>query len=352
MKNLFKKAVKLTTVATLLSSIILGTIYVHETQVDAKSLAITVKPVVVVEETATETEATVVETTTEAIVTEETTVEETTVEETTTAVEVIETEAVETIEETQPVTEEVTTEAVTEAVTEEETSEEVTEAETTTEEVTTVEETTPAPTEPATEAPVETQPEVEAETLAAAPAVTYTDVTFKDGYNTYKFATLEEAMASLNIATLSNEEANARANANKSTYSSQAARVLELINEYRTANGLAAVAYDDTIATAAMHRAAESAYANWNMTAYENGTTKRHIRPNFQKASTILENYGLSGSFGENYGRYQASPEEILDGWKNSSSHNALMLGGSYTKCGIGVAQDSEGYFYWIAIFM
>lgn len=336
MKNLLKKSVKLVTVATLLSSIILGTIYAYETQVDAKSLAISVKPVVLVEEETTSEE------TTEAAVIEATS------EETTTAAEVIETESAEEIEETQPVIEEVTTEVAVEEVT--------TEAETTTEETTivetTAEETTAVETEAATEAPAETQPEVEAETVAVAPAVSYTDVTFKDGYNTYKFATLEEAMASLNIATLSNEEANAAANTNKTAYAAQAARVLELINAYRTANGVSAVAYDDTIATAAMHRAAESAYANWNMTAYENGTTKRHIRPTFQKASTILEYYGLAGNFGENYGRYQESPEEILDGWKSSSSHNALMLNISYTKCGIGVAQDSEGYYYWIAIFM
>lgn len=101
-----------------------------------------------------------------------------------------------------------------------------------------------------------------------------------------------------------------------------------------------------------MHRAAESAYSDWNMTAYENGVTKRHLRPNFEKASTILGYYGLGGSYGENYGRYQESPEEILDGWKNSSSHNAVLLTGAYTRCGIGVAQDSEGYFYWIALFM
>ena len=100
----------------------------------------------------------------------------------------------------------------------------------------------------------------------------------------------------------------------------------------------------------AMHRAAESAYSDWNMTAYENGS-KRHIRPNFEKASSIATEYGITGNFGENYGRYFDTPAEILNGWKNSDAHNALLLNGSYTKAGIGIAADSDGYLYWIAIF-
>ena len=129
-----------------------------------------------------------------------------------------------------------------------------------------------------------------------------------------------------------------------------ASEVVNLINEYRTANGLAKLSVNDTLSTAAMHRAAESAYADWNMTAMEGGA-KRHIRPNFTKASTIASEYGIGGNFGENFGRWQASPSEIIAQWKSSSSHNALLLSGSYTKVGIGVAQDSSHGYYWVALF-
>ena len=123
-----------------------------------------------------------------------------------------------------------------------------------------------------------------------------------------------------------------------------------MINAYRTANGLPELSYNDNLTNAAMHRAAESAYADWNMTAKENGT-KRHIRPNFEKASSIGAEYGITGNFGENYGRYHTSTTEILEGWQNSSAHNALLLSDKYTNIGIGIAKDSAGYFYWIAIF-
>lgn len=245
------------------------------------------------------------------------------------------------------------TEAVTTVKTVEETKTE-TVKETVKEVVT--EEVTEAQTEPATVKATEPQtaaPAVKAEPQTAAPAAqtSLTNVVYKDAEgSSHNYATLDEAKASIKVATLSDSEAKATAKANKTTYASLASEVVNLINEYRTANGLAKLTVNDTLSTAAMHRAAESAYADWNMTAMEGGA-KRHIRPNFTKASTIASEYGIGGNFGENFGRWQASPSEIIAQWKSSSSHNALLLSGSYTKVGIGVAQDSLGDYYWVALF-
>lgn len=276
------------------------------------------------EETEEVTEETATEEVTEEIVTEEVTEEKVTEEPTT------ETE-----------TEEHTTEIVTEAVTEEPT----------TETVQVIETQAPVIEVPATEAAKETVavPVVE-EMFEVAPTVTYTDVVYKDAYNTYKFSTLEEAKANINVNTLTDAQAKAEAAANKAAYIGQVNELVGMINAYRTANGLPELSYNDNLTNAAMHRAAESAYADWNMTAKENGT-KRHIRPNFEKASSIGAEYGITGNFGENYGRYHTSTTEILEGWKNSSAHNALLLSDKYTNIGIGIAKDSAGYFYWIAIF-
>lgn len=199
-------------------------------------------------------------------------------------------------------------------------------------------------TEVVSEAPVQAATEA---AVPAAPALTnivYTDV----NGNKYNFSSIDEAKAALNVAVLPDPAGTAVAN--KSRYATEAAQVLELINQYRTANGLQTVTYNDTLATAAMERAAENAYADWNMTATENGA-KRHIRPDFRKASTIRDEYGISGNWGENFGRYQWTASEIVENWKASASHNALLLSADYSNIGIGVAQDSEGYFYWIALF-
>lgn len=259
------------------------------------------------------------------------------------AASVKETEAVTTVK----TVEETKTETVKEVVTEE-----VTEAQT---EPATVKATEPQTAAPAvkTEPQITPAPAVKAEPQTAAPAVqtALTNVVYKDAEgNSYNYASLDEAKASVKVAALSDNEAKAAAKANKTAYASQAAEVVNLINEYRTANGLAKLTVNDTLSTAAMHRAAESAYADWNMTAMEGGA-KRHIRPNFTKASTIASEYGIGGNFGENFGRWQASPSEIIAQWKSSSSHNALLLSGSYTKVGIGVAQDSYGDYYWVALF-
>lgn len=262
------------------------------------------------------------------------------------AVSVKETEAVttvKTVEETKTETvKEVVTEEVTEAQTEPATVK-ATEPQTAAPAVKVEPQTTPAPATPAVKA--------EPQTAAPAAQTSLTNVVYKDAEgSSHNYATLDEAKASIKVATLSDSEAKAAAKANKTAYASLASEVVNLINEYRTANGLAKLTVNDALSTAAMHRAAESAYADWNMTAMEGGA-KRHIRPNFTKASTIASEYGIGGNFGENFGRWQASPSEIIAQWKSSSSHNALLLSGSYTKVGIGVAQDSYGDYYWVALF-
>jgi len=266
------------------------------------------------------------------------------------AASVKETEAATTVKTVEETKTETVKETVKEVVTEE-----VTEAQT---EPATVKATEPQTAAPAVKAepqttPAPAAPAVKAEPQTAAPAAqtSLTNVVYKDAEgSSHNYATLDEAKASIKVATLSDSEAKAAAKANKTTYASQASEVVNLINEYRTANGLAKLSVNDTLSTAAMHRAAESAYADWNMTAMEGGA-KRHIRPNFTKASTITSEYGIGGNFGENFGRWQASPSEIIAQWKSSSSHNALLLSESYTKVGIGVAQDSYGDYYWVALF-
>ena len=311
----FLKAVKLFGIAATASFAVLAVVYFFETRTVAGS---------------SEYKAVAVD------YTEAASVKET---ETVTTVKTVEETKTETVKET---VKEVVTEEVTEAQTEPATVK-ATEPQTAAPAVKAEPQTTPAPAAPAVKA--------EPQTAAPVAQTSLTNVVYKDAEgSSHNYATLDEAKASIKVATLSDSEAKAAAKANKTAYASLASEVVNLINEYRTANGLAKLTVNDTLSTAAMHRAAESAYADWNMTAMEGGA-KRHIRPNFTKASTIASEYGIGGNFGENFGRWQASPSEIIAQWKSSSSHNALLLSGSYTKVGIGVAQDSLGDYYWVALF-
>lgn len=125
------------------------------------------------------------------------------------------------------------------------------------------------------------------------------------------------------------------------------AQVIAGINAEREAAGVAAVTYDLTLTDMAQVRASENAANDYFV--IENG---KHKRPDGRKASSICEDYGQSGSFGEVMGRYQETPDEIVTGWHNSATHYACMTSSKYNRVGVGIAADSEGYLYWVAIFM
>lgn len=125
------------------------------------------------------------------------------------------------------------------------------------------------------------------------------------------------------------------------------AQVIAGINAERTAAGVATVTYDVTLTDMAQVRASENAANDYFV--IENG---KHKRPDGRNASSICEDYGQSGNFGEVMGRYQETPDEIVTGWHNSATHYACMTSSKYNRVGVGIAADSEGYLYWVAIFM
>ena len=124
-------------------------------------------------------------------------------------------------------------------------------------------------------------------------------------------------------------------------------QVIAGINAERAAAGVAAVTYDATLTDMAQVRASENAANDYFVIA--NG---KHKRPDGRNASSICSDFGQAGYFGEVMGRYQTSPAEIVTGWHNSATHYACMTSTKYSRVGVGVAADSEGYLYWVAIFM
>lgn len=137
---------------------------------------------------------------------------------------------------------------------------------------------------------------------------------------------------------------------NAAKYGSQIQELVSIVNNYRIQNGIPPLTYNTTLTLAAEHRASESAYSDWNMVGYTSDGAMHHYRPTFEQASSIFEEYNLSGNFGENYARYFSTSAETVEGWKNSKAHNALMLNEKYKSIGAGIAQDSDGYYYYILL--
>ena len=213
---------------------------------------------------------------------------------------------------------------------------------------------TEAPTVKPTEAPTEKPTEVPAEPLKTKPTYDYekfTKVEHKTLNGVFKYANLSMAMKEVEVSLIPDDVLRNSIDTNIVTFDKYINEVLALINIHRVNNGLHELKINDTLMQAAMHRAVENAYSEWNVVAYENGLAKRHIRPNWQPANSIIFEYDIVGHFGEVFGRYQTTPCDIVTGWKNSVSHNKLLLKGEYTSIGIGIAQDCNGYYYWIAVF-
>ncbi len=77
-----------------------------------------------------------------------------------------------------------------------------------------------------------------------------------------------------------------------------------------------------------------------------------HTRPDGSSCFTILEEFGISyRAAGENIAMGQRTPEEVMDGWMNSSGHRANILNGTFTSIGVGYYVDGAGAAHWVQIF-
>lgn len=121
------------------------------------------------------------------------------------------------------------------------------------------------------------------------------------------------------------------------TYAEQ---VLQLVNQERAKAGLAALTMDEKVSKAALVRAKETEISF------------SHTRPDGSSFSTALKEQGVSfRGAGENIAWGQRTPEEVMNGWMNSSGHRANILNENYTTIGIGYYQNSNGTGYWTQLF-
>ncbi len=85
--------------------------------------------------------------------------------------------------------------------------------------------------------------------------------------------------------------------------------------------------------------------------AVEIEETFGHTRPNGESCFTVLnESYTATG---ENIAAGQNSASSVVTDWMNSTGHRENILSGSFTKLGVGYAQDSLKYYgyYWVQMF-
>ena len=116
--------------------------------------------------------------------------------------------------------------------------------------------------------------------------------------------------------------------------------VASLVNAARRDAGLSELELDADLCAAAQARAQEFAQSF------------SHTRPDGSSCFTILEEFGISyRAAGENIAMGQRTPEEVMDGWMNSSGHRANILNGTFTSIGVGYYVDGAGAAHWVQIF-
>jgi hypothetical protein len=119
---------------------------------------------------------------------------------------------------------------------------------------------------------------------------------------------------------------------------------LNLINSYRQQNGKAALSEDQNLTNAACWFASDMAVKNY--------FPADHVDSQGRTMSQRLTDFGVSGSRAENIFSTTAgsSANYAFDAWKNSSGHNANMLSSTYSRIGIGRANNGNKW-YWVTDF-
>lgn len=124
---------------------------------------------------------------------------------------------------------------------------------------------------------------------------------------------------------------------NTAAYAEDAAEIIRLTNQYRTANGVGALTHVEVLDVPAGVRAYEAA-EYWS-----------HTRPDGSEFVTIFAQCGLKyAAYGENLFAVNTSftPEEVLQEWKDSPSHNENLLRKEFDGIGVGICKVDGEYYY------
>ena len=140
------------------------------------------------------------------------------------------------------------------------------------------------------------------------------------------------------------EELLSESNAKTTEHMEYYKEVLRLVNEIRAEAGVQALMLDTTLCQAATMRAVEMNYSD----------LFSHTRPDGTSCFTVFGIYNITyNTCGENIAAGYSSPEEVVEGWKNSSGHYANMINANFNKLGVGMSDEEPGSYgkYWVQLF-
>lgn len=115
-----------------------------------------------------------------------------------------------------------------------------------------------------------------------------------------------------------------------------------LLNADRKANGLGELVLDEELCRIARIKSCDMKTNNYFA----------HESPTYGNASAMLTHFGYSfKGAGENIAHH-ATIEKAQAAFMSSSGHRANILGSQWTRVGIGICYDDQGYIYLTQIFV
>lgn len=117
--------------------------------------------------------------------------------------------------------------------------------------------------------------------------------------------------------------------------------MVNLLNSDRNNNGLASLTLDAELSRIARIKSADM----------RDNRYFAHESPTYGKVAAMLKHFGYPFSAaGENIAHH-ANVDKAQAAFMSSQGHRANILGKTWTKVGIGIVQDAQGYIYATQIF-
>ena len=117
-------------------------------------------------------------------------------------------------------------------------------------------------------------------------------------------------------------------------------RVVELVNQHRSRNGLSPLSINWELSRVARIKSQDMADNRYFS----------HNSPTYGTPFQMMKSFGIKyNTAGENIAYGQATPEEVVSAWMNSTGHRQNILNNQYTQIGIGYFSKGN---YWTQLFI
>lgn len=124
------------------------------------------------------------------------------------------------------------------------------------------------------------------------------------------------------------------------TLSAYEQKVVDLTNQERSKNGLAALKVDTALSKVAREKSLDMS---------KNGYFS-HTSPTYGSPFDMMKQFGISYQYaGENIAMGQRTPEEVVQAWMNSEGHRKNILSANFNYIGVGYVESGN---YWTQMFI